>query len=137
MSIEPAVNAPQAPVVETSPDVPKDQAAFLREMVRRLDPDGAHAVAETPEALANLAAQRLVSTTFLEPLVREARETAAPTGRFAPGATETRFGHMLDQRFADSIAASPDFAPVASMERNLLTQIRRSLAAQDAGALRS
>ncbi len=137
MSIEPTFDAPSAPGVETAPDAPKDQAAFLREMVRRLDPDGESVAVETPEALANLAAQRLVSTTFLEPLVREAREATAPTGRFAPGATETRFGHMLDQRFADSIAASPDFAPVASMERSLLTQIRRSLAAQNAGAIRS
>ncbi len=136
MSIEPTFNASLA-TVEHDPEPPKDQAAFLREMIRRLDPDGTDASAETPEALANLAAQRLISTTFLEPLVREAREASTPTGRFAPGATETRFGHMLDQRFADSIAASPDFGPVASMERHLLTQIRRSLAAQDAGAIPS
>ena len=136
MSIEPTFTSPVA-TVERDPEPPKDQAAFLREMVRRLDPDGTDAPPETPEGLANLAAQRLVSTTFLEPLVREDREASAPTGRFAPGATETRFGHMLDQRFADSIAASPDFGPVASMERQLLTQIRRGLAVQDAGATRA
>ena len=126
---------PASQLVEA--DRPADQASFLREMVRKLDPTATDRQLETPEGLANLAAQRLVSTTFLEPLVRDAREATTPTGRFAPGTAETRFGHLLDRRFADAISASPDFGPVASMERHLLTQIRRSLAAKDAGATSS
>ena len=130
-------SSPSASTRSTESTSANDQAAFLRRMAQRLGADPTDPDAGTPEGLARIGAERLVSSAFLEPLVREARENAAPTGRFAPGATETRFGHMLDQRFADSIAASPDFGPVASMERHLLTQIRRSLAAQDAGAIPS
>ncbi len=125
---------PGIPTPASESEPPADQASFLREMVRRLDPTASGPELETPEGLANLGAQRLVSTAFLEPLVRDARESSAPTGRFSPGTSETRFGHMLDRRFADAIAATPDFGPVASMERHLLTQIRQSLAAKDAGA---
>ena len=102
-----------------------DQAAFLREMVRRLDGDASRV--EKPEELANLAARRLVSATFVEQIVRDARENSAPSGRFAPGVAEQRFGHLMDRSLADAIVAQPGFAGVSSLERRLLDQIRQQL----------
>jgi hypothetical protein len=103
----------------------KDQAAFLREMVRRLDGDASRV--EKPEELANLAARRLMSATFVEQIVRDARENSAPSGRFAPGVAEQRFGHLMDRSLADAIVAQPGFAGVSSLERRLLDQIRLQL----------
>ena len=111
----------------TTPSGEDDQARFLREMVRRLD--GKPGVEDTAEDLAGLAAQRLVSTTFVEPIVRDARENSAPTGRFAAGTAEQRFGHLMDRTLADAIVSQPGFAGVASLERRLLDQIERQLAA--------
>jgi hypothetical protein len=102
-----------------------DQAAFLREMVRRLDGDASRV--EKPEELANLAARRLVSATFVEQIVRDARENSAASGRFAPGIAEQRFGHLMDRSLADAIVAQPGFAGVSSLERRLLDQIRQQL----------
>jgi len=104
-----------------------DQASFLREMVRRLDGDAT--TAETPEDLAGLAARRLVAATFVEPIVREARENSASTGRFAPGVAEQRFGHLMDRSLADAIVSQPGFAGVASLERRLLDRIEREIGA--------
>jgi hypothetical protein len=104
---------------------PDDQASFLREMVRRLDGD--ETGAESPEDLAGLAARRLVAATFVEPIVREARENSAATGRFAPGVAEQRFGHLMDRSLADAIVSQPGFAGVASLERRLLDRIERQL----------
>lgn len=117
--------ASKTPVAETRRD-DADQASFLREMVRRLD--GKPGGDDSPEELASLAAQRLVSATFVEPFVRDARENSAPTGRFAPGTAEQRFGHLMDRALADSIVSKPGFAGVASLERRLLQQIERQLA---------
>ena len=101
-------------------DPANDQAAFLRRMAERLGADSSDPDAGTPEGLARVGAERLVSSAFLEPLVREARENAAPTGRFAPGVAEKRFGHLFDRAIADSIAGSRRFAAVATVERDLL-----------------
>ncbi len=104
-----------------------DQAAFLRRMAERLGADPTDPDAGTPEGLARVGAERLVSSAFLEPLVREARENAAPTGRFAPGVAEKRFGHLFDRAIADSIAGSRRFAAVATVERDLLERIQSGL----------
>ena len=114
-----------------------DQAAFLRRMAQRLGADPTDPDAGTPEGLARIGAERLVSSAFLEPLVREARENAAPTGRFAPGVAEKRFGHLFDRAIADSIAGSKRFAAVATLERDLLDRIRSGLGASIASSVSS
>jgi hypothetical protein len=119
---------PTAPVRSEAASVAggdSDQAAFLREMVRRLDGDASDV--DSPEELAGLAARRLVAATFVEPIVREARENSAASGRFAPGVAEQRFGHLMDRSLADAIVSQPGFAGVASLERRLLDRIERQL----------
>jgi hypothetical protein len=129
---EPAAAPWSAPVSATETARPSaadatrnDQASFLREMVRRLDGDVSRV--EKPEELAGLAARRLMSATFVEQIVRDARENSAPSGRFAPGVAEQRFGHLMDRSLADAIVAQPGFAGVSSLERRLLDQIRQQL----------
>ena len=72
----------------------------------------------------------MASIALIEPLVREAREASAPTGMFAPGPGEERFGHMLDRNIADAIVASPSFGGVVSLERRLLDRINLTLGIQ-------
>ena len=109
----------------------EDQAGFLRRLASRLGADPRDERAETPEGLARLGAERLVSTALLEPLVREARESSEATGLFAPGAGEKRFGHLLDREIADSIAASRDFAPVNAIEKRVLSFVEKALRGGD------
>ena len=103
----------------------EDRNTFLREMVRRLDGDPDRA--DTPEDLAAIAAQRLLSATFVEPIVREARENHSASGLFAPGVAEQRFGHLMDRRTADAVVGQDGFAGVQQLERQLLDSIRQSL----------
>lgn len=110
---------------------PPDQATFLKQMAGRLGADPTDARVGTPEGLARLGAERMVSAALIEPLVREARESSAPSGMFAPGPGEKRFGHLFDRKIADSIAASPHFGGVVSIERQLLERINLSLGIQE------
>ncbi|MCP4833154.1 MAG: hypothetical protein GY895_00175 [Phycisphaera sp.] len=113
---------------------PSDQAAFLKQMASRLGADPTDSRARTPEGLARLGAERMVSIALIEPMVREAREASASTGMFAPGPGEKRFGHMLDRDIADSIVASPNFGGVVALERRLLDRINLTLGIQEPAA---
>lgn len=105
----------------------EDQAGLLRRMAARLGADPTDPAIGTAEGLARVGAERLISSAFLEPIIRDAREKSAPTGLFAPGTGEKRFGHLFDRAIADSIAASTEFTGVASMERRLLERIEKTL----------
>ena len=105
----------------------EDQAGLLRRMAARLGADPTDPEIGTAEGLARVGAERLISSAFLEPIIRDAREKSAPTGLFAPGTGEKRFGHLFDRAIADSIAASTEFTGVASMERRLLERIEKTL----------
>lgn len=105
----------------------EDQAGLLRRMAARLGADPTDPEIGTAEGLARVGAERLISSAFLEPIIRDAREKSAPTGLFAPGTGEKRFGHLFDRAIADSIAGSTAFTGVASMERRLLERIEKTL----------
>lgn len=111
---------------ERTPDVaPKgdDQASFLRAMVRRLGGDADAPDAGTHKGLVAVAARRLVSDAFVEPLLREARESSQPGGMFAPGAGEKRFGHLVDRAMADRVVDAHRFDVVEAVERSLLQRV--------------
>ena len=124
-----ASERPGAEATDAGSEMP-DQADFLKQMAGRLGADPTDPRAGTPEGLARLGAERMVATALVEPLVREARESSAPTGMFAPGPGEKRFGHLFDRNIADSIAASPGFGGVVSIERKLLDRINLTLGIQ-------
>lgn len=100
-----------------------DQASFLRAMVRRLGGDADAPESGTHKGLVAVAARRLVSDAFLEPLLREARESAQSGGMFAPGAGEKRFGHLVDRAMADRVVDAHRFDVVEAVERSLLQRV--------------
>ncbi|MAH65674.1 MAG: hypothetical protein CMJ27_04685 [Phycisphaerae bacterium] len=102
---------------------PPDQASFLRGMVRELGGDPDSAEASTREGIVAVAARRLVADAFVEPMLREAREAAQPTGIFAPGAGEKRFSHLVDRAMADRIVDGHRFGLVDALERSLQRQV--------------
>lgn len=100
-----------------------DQAAFLRGMVRELGGDPDSPEASSREGIVAVAARRLVADAFVEPMLREAREAAQPTGIFAPGAGEKRFSHLVDRAMADRIVDGHRFGLVEALERSLQRQV--------------
>jgi len=114
-----------------------DQAAFLRGMVRELGGDPDSAEATTREGIVSVAARRLVADAFVEPMLREAREAAQPTGIFAPGAGEKRFSHLVDRAMADRIVDGHRFGLVDALERSLQRQVTGLTAPAEARGLDS
>jgi Rod binding domain-containing protein len=58
------------------------------------------------------AAEQLVATAFITPILGALRENSLAEGPFAPNAAEKRFGPLLDQQFADRITQSAKFSLV-------------------------
>jgi len=67
--------------------------------------DDAHA----RKAEARKAANELVASTFIVPMLSKLRETSLAEGPFAPGTAEKRFGPMLDEKLADRIVEASNF----------------------------
>jgi hypothetical protein len=116
---------------------PIDQASFLRGMVRELGGDPDSAEASTREGIVSVAARRLVADAFVEPMLREAREAAQPTGIFAPGAGEKRFSHLVDRAMADRIVDGHRFGLVDALERSLQRQVTGLVEPASTGGLES
>ena len=73
-----------------------------------------------------VAAEQLVATTFIEPVLALARESNAAEGPFAPGPAERRFGMLIDQYLADDIVRSANFPLVGQIERQLMRFVEES-----------
>jgi len=80
------------------------------------------------------AAQQLVSSAFVAPLLAHAREIAKQNDMFYGGSTEDLFGQRMDQMLADKIVASSRFPMVDAVYREITTRGRgwRGDAAQPA-----
>ena len=55
------------------------------------------------------AAEQLVSSSFILPILSMIRESSISEGPFAPGMAERRFGPLFDQHIADSITKAANF----------------------------
>ena len=55
------------------------------------------------------AAEQLVSSSFILPILSMIRESSISEGPFAPGMAERRFGPLFDQHIADSITKASNF----------------------------
>jgi hypothetical protein len=73
------------------------------------------------------AAQQMVASAFIMPVLAELRESPFLNGPFAPGAAERRFGPLLDQHVADRITASDRFPLIDQITEHLLAAEARSL----------
>lgn len=65
------------------------------------------------------AAQKLVATTFIKPILKQAREMNDAPPPFGPTQAEKQFGALLDNKIADDIAASMDLAITDRMAREM------------------
>ncbi|MCP3904809.1 MAG: hypothetical protein GY715_14370 [Planctomycetes bacterium] len=92
----------------------------------------AHALATFAEALhgarqptreeqAREAAENLVSSALVLPILAMVRENSRLEEPFAPGPAERRFGPMLDQQVADRIVRKANFPLVDRLADQLLT----------------
>ncbi|MFK7882592.1 MAG: hypothetical protein AB8F26_00225 [Phycisphaerales bacterium] len=74
----------------------------------------------TPEQRARDAAEKLVSTTLIEPILKEVRANNRAAAPFAPTQAEKQFGSLLDHRLANDIVASSNFPIVDRLAQDLL-----------------
>jgi Rod binding domain-containing protein len=68
---------------------------------------------------ARVAAEQLVATTFIAPILARMRESVFAEAPFAPSAAEKRFGPFLDQHLADRIVHASRFPLVDEVARRL------------------
>jgi hypothetical protein len=68
---------------------------------------------------ARTAAEQLVATTFIAPVLARMRESVFAEAPFAPSAAERRFGPLLDQHLADRIVHASRFPLVDEVARRL------------------
>ncbi|MDY7107797.1 MAG: hypothetical protein SYC29_04090 [Planctomycetota bacterium] len=73
------------------------------------------------------AAQQMVASAFIMPVLADLRESPFLSGPFAPGAAERRFGPLLDQHVADRITAGDRFPLIDQITEHLLSAKARSL----------
>lgn len=65
------------------------------------------------------AAQQLVAVTFIEPILRQAREVRSSEGPFGMTQAEKQFGGMIDAATAKSMVRSWDFPLVDRLARDM------------------
>ena len=65
------------------------------------------------------AAEKLVATTFIKPMLKQAREMNDAPPPFGPTQAEKQFGALLDNKIADDIAASMYLAITDRMAREM------------------
>ncbi|MEM7228259.1 MAG: hypothetical protein AAF432_05510 [Planctomycetota bacterium] len=63
----------------------------------------------TADERLHAAAEGLVSTAFIQPVLSMLREQNQAAGPFAPSAAERRFGPLLDEMIADRVTSSANF----------------------------
>jgi Rod binding domain-containing protein len=69
---------------------------------------------------AKLAAEGLVSTTFIEPILKQVRESNHTPPPFGPSNAEKQFSALLDTRLADDIVHAANFPLVQRITDQLL-----------------
>ncbi len=74
------------------------------------------------------AAEQLVSTAFITPILGALRDSSMAEGPFAPGTAEKRFGPLLDQQFADRVAKASNFSLIDTIVDRYLPQEPRDAA---------
>ncbi|MCC7408962.1 MAG: rod-binding protein [Phycisphaeraceae bacterium] len=72
---------------------------------------------------ARKAAEQLVSTALVVPLLKQMRQDPFRTELFHGGQAEETFGSQLDQIFADRTVQGANFPLVSAIEKQLLTRM--------------
>lgn len=77
--------------------------------------------ARTREEKARSAAEDLVAITFIQPVLKQVRESTGGAAPFAPTDAERRFGTLMDAELARRVVRSAGFSLVDRLARDLLT----------------
>jgi len=75
---------------------------------------------ESAQSRAQTAAEGLVSTTFVEPILKQLRESNNTPPPFGPGKAEKQFSAMLDTKLSDEIVHASNFPLVKRIAAQLL-----------------
>lgn len=76
-----------------------------------------------PVAKARAAAEGLVSTTFIEPILKQVRESNDTPPPFGPSSAEKQFASLLDTKLADEIVHAANFPLVERISKQLLANM--------------
>jgi Rod binding domain-containing protein len=75
---------------------------------------------ESQSSQARTAAEGLVSTTFIEPILKQVRESNTAPPPFGPSNAEKQFSSLLDTKLADEIVHAANFPLVERITQQLL-----------------
>lgn len=102
-AITPIFNHGNASHLAAATPITRSDASFA-DLVDR------ESVAQEKRTAMREAAEQLVSTAFITPILGALRENSTAAGPFAPSTAEKRFGPLLDQQFADRIVQAANFS---------------------------
>lgn len=91
---------------------------------------------EAKELRAGEAAQKLVASTLVEPILKQVRETNNAAPPFGPTEAEKQFGPILDGQIAEKIVTAADFPLVERIKQDLLKSSAYVTQAEQASAPR-
>jgi Rod binding domain-containing protein len=109
------------PRKQPSKDVSPLQAAnpeALRQSTKYTNGSTNDITSETAQA--RTAAEGLVSTTFIEPILKQVRESNTAPPPFGPSRAEKQFSSLLDTKLADEIVHAANFPLVDRIASQLL-----------------
>ena len=75
---------------------------------------------QTPQEKARMAAEGLVSTTFIEPILKQMRESNNTPPPFGPSRAEKQFASLLDTKLSDEIVKASNFPLIQRITDELL-----------------
>jgi Rod binding domain-containing protein len=75
---------------------------------------------ESNQSRARAAAEGLVSTTFIEPILKQLRESNNTPPPFGPSSAEKQFSTMLDTKLSDEIVRAANFPLVTRIAAQLM-----------------
>jgi Rod binding domain-containing protein len=99
----------------------EDQASFASVLSRAQAGPGKNS--QTPEQKAREAAEQLVATALVQPVLKQLRETNNAAEPFKPNSAERSFGQMMDTALSQRIVGSKSWALV---DRVAATLMKRS-----------
>ncbi len=96
----------------------ENQASFSSVLSRaQTRPDKAN---QSPEQKAREAAEQLVATALVQPVLKQLRETNNAAEPFKPNSAERSFGQMMDTQLSQRIVGSKSWALVGRVAQTLM-----------------
>lgn len=87
-------------------------------------------VAASPQERAQRTAEQLVSITFIQPILKQLRETSRASPPFAPTQAERQFGALADAEVAHQIVRAARLPLVDRVARDLLDRFEAAVRAE-------